>query len=493
MPDDRISRADILTPYRQKDFENTLRLLDKYLNQEGSTDREGGWALKMQALCYAAQGLFTRAYPKIDASIEVFQSRQLAADEGSSWLCKGGFYWEELKLDDCRLAYDRADACLKQALAAATAPEVVADIEHRQLLLDIGQAQCYNELHQFDRAEPLFQSVLQKLPATDDYYPVALINLAVGYCYDSLRLKPKYEACRKTLRRAIRLQQRRLRREPDSELAHNSLAGTWGFEPNERSYNPLDITQTDQNYTALVMGDVSMSWQAARAVAQSNIAGLTTPDGGPIVTLSAIQAKVGDVARMPVSLGVLVDKSIFSFQFKFSANPGDLEFLGVSSDNSADNLTILANPEKNLVGGYSTQNLTDGVVCYLDFKILREIADETTVELTEVQLNEEYALASKGTVATQKVYSLQQNNPNPFNPSTTIRYQIPKAGRVALRIYNSAGQLVKTLVEAEQQPNDYQIVWDGKNDNGEAVVSGVYFYRLESGDFGQTNKMVMLK
>ncbi len=90
-------------------------------------------------------------------------------------------------------------------------------------------------------------------------------------------------------------------------------------------------------------------------------------------------------------------------------------------------------------------------------------------------------------------YGLRQNYPNPFNPSTAIRYQIPKTGRVSVRIYNSAGQLVKTLVDATQQPNHYEVVWDGKNDNGEAVVSGVYFYRLESGDFGQTNKMVMLK
>jgi hypothetical protein len=90
-------------------------------------------------------------------------------------------------------------------------------------------------------------------------------------------------------------------------------------------------------------------------------------------------------------------------------------------------------------------------------------------------------------------YALHQSYPNPFAASTKIRYQIPTPGHVSLHVYNSVGQLVRTLVDAELDANRYEADWDGKNDRGEPVVSGIYFYRLESGDFGQTNKMVLVK
>lgn len=90
-------------------------------------------------------------------------------------------------------------------------------------------------------------------------------------------------------------------------------------------------------------------------------------------------------------------------------------------------------------------------------------------------------------------YSLRQNYPNPFNPATTIAYQLPAVGKVTLKVYNSVGQLVKTLVNEEQQPDRYEVRWDGKNASGESVSSGIYFYRMTVNGFDQTNKMILLK
>jgi hypothetical protein len=85
--------------------------------------------------------------------------------------------------------------------------------------------------------------------------------------------------------------------------------------------------------------------------------------------------------------------------------------------------------------------------------------------------------------------------PNPFNPTTAIKYSIAKAGRVSLRIYNAAGQLVRTLVDEEQspRPEGYTAVWDGLGNRGEEVATGVYFYKLTAKEFTQTKKMVLLK
>ncbi|MCK4774745.1 MAG: T9SS type A sorting domain-containing protein, partial [Candidatus Krumholzibacteria bacterium] len=83
----------------------------------------------------------------------------------------------------------------------------------------------------------------------------------------------------------------------------------------------------------------------------------------------------------------------------------------------------------------------------------------------------------------------------PFNPTTTIRYSIAERGRVTLRVYNVAGQLVKTLVEEEQSPETASraVTWDGRNQAGHAVSSGVYFYKLAAKGFNKTKKMILLK
>ena len=90
---------------------------------------------------------------------------------------------------------------------------------------------------------------------------------------------------------------------------------------------------------------------------------------------------------------------------------------------------------------------------------------------------------------------LGDNYPNPFNPTTTIRYGIATRGHVSLRVYNAAGQLVKTLVDGvvTPRPGGYSVDWRGDSDAGSTVASGVYMYRLVAGKYRLTKKMVLLK
>jgi hypothetical protein len=90
--------------------------------------------------------------------------------------------------------------------------------------------------------------------------------------------------------------------------------------------------------------------------------------------------------------------------------------------------------------------------------------------------------------------SLSQNRPNPFNPTTTIEFTVKERANVQLRIYNVAGQLVRVLVNDAKTPGEvHTATWDGRNDAGQSVSSGVYFYKLVAGSFVQTKKMVLLK
>ncbi len=90
-------------------------------------------------------------------------------------------------------------------------------------------------------------------------------------------------------------------------------------------------------------------------------------------------------------------------------------------------------------------------------------------------------------------FELAQNYPNPFNPSTTIRYALPAPMEINLSIYNVLGQRVRTAVSGRQLAGGHTLVWDGTNDVGKPVASGVYFYRLKAGPFVKTRKMMLIR
>jgi FlgD Ig-like domain/Cohesin domain len=90
-------------------------------------------------------------------------------------------------------------------------------------------------------------------------------------------------------------------------------------------------------------------------------------------------------------------------------------------------------------------------------------------------------------------YRLLQNHPNPFNAGTLIKYELPQAGPVSVKIYNLTGQEILEMVNAVQQPGRYQINWNGRDSRGETVPSGVYIYRLQAGSFVQTQRMIVVR
>lgn len=92
-----------------------------------------------------------------------------------------------------------------------------------------------------------------------------------------------------------------------------------------------------------------------------------------------------------------------------------------------------------------------------------------------------------------KDYDLKQNFPNPFNPSTNIEFTVPEQGQVELQIFNVLGQKVRTLVSEKLQAGNFTATWNGTDESGKLVSSGVYFYKLTAGEFSQTRKMVFLK
>jgi len=109
----------------------------------------------------------------------------------------------------------------------------------------------------------------------------------------------------------------------------------------------------------------------------------------------------------------------------------------------------------------------------------------------EIEVGRVLLSNAAGSVPTS--YGLNQNFPNPFNPSTEISFDLPKASQVELSIFNVLGQEVRSLVNRTMEAGKHTITWDGLNGSGTQVSSGVYFYRLSAGSFSDTKKMMLLK
>jgi len=111
--------------------------------------------------------------------------------------------------------------------------------------------------------------------------------------------------------------------------------------------------------------------------------------------------------------------------------------------------------------------------------------------------SDDYFMLTSGAtpVENQKplVYGLAQNFPNPFNPQTEIRFDLPHAGSTRLRVYDLRGRLVKDLVSGHMGAGNHSVVWKGRDNGGRQVASGVYYYKIDSGKFSETKRMTLVK
>jgi len=115
-----------------------------------------------------------------------------------------------------------------------------------------------------------------------------------------------------------------------------------------------------------------------------------------------------------------------------------------------------------------------------------------SLRLDRVRLNEGM-IPVRIAAEVPKAYRLAQNCPNPFNPETVIRYDLPEAGSVRLTVYALTGQVVRRLVDGDRSAGRYSVVWDGRDEDGRDVASGVYLYRMVAGEYRGARKLVLVR
>ena len=141
-----------------------------------------------------------------------------------------------------------------------------------------------------------------------------------------------------------------------------------------------------------------------------------------------------------------------------------------------------------------------GDIVRLVFRVLRDFEDNARFEIANGLVFDPQQLANPlaGGVldiqTTPTEFALLQNFPNPFNPETTIGYELSESADVTLQIYNVVGQVIRTLIASEPQSvGRYQVRWDGMDDRGVPVSSGIYFYQISAGKFQDVRKLMLLK
>lgn len=313
-------------------------------------------------------------------------------------------------------------------------------------------------------------------------------------------------------------------------------SGDWYFEPDSVLIHDLNNDRID-DFLAVRMGDVNADWSpdagspllmaaAGSRTGDNSRETVTRPENlsTPIQTVSVTipHDSVGidaDSVLVPIEVAEFNDIGAISLRITFDDTI--LAYDKLESNCSAYFTSNLVDDEIRIewydgTGGSNPLNLGEGDLLTLHFEVLGEEGEMSGLDITDQSSIADAAGDPIGTVyfgdgsvtvvnvtgideddTMPGAYRLYHCWPNPFNPSTRIRFDIPGGNgsevRTALRIYNIAGQLVRTLVNRPLNPGRYDIVWDGRNDAGLTVASGVYFYRFEAGRHTDTKKMVLLR
>jgi len=227
------------------------------------------------------------------------------------------------------------------------------------------------------------------------------------------------------------------------------------------------------------------------------------------VTLASGKLKIPDGAIQPLGfielpVNLVNGNNIYSFEAEINFDSEILQYESVVFSAALSGYVKQSNTIENkliIVGAATNPGISEGNFATVKFSLKPNVsAEDTRIILSKLRLNENAVVANSdtalisiinsipGDVSLPTEYLLSQNYPNPFNPATTIKYQLPEASHVTLKIYNVMGELVQVLID-EEKPAGYHHA----DFNAARLSSGIYFYRISSGSFTDIKKMILVK
>jgi len=290
-------------------------------------------------------------------------------------------------------------------------------------------------------------------------------------------------------------------------LPDHASTGEWRFDPSDTSFILTENTIID--FKAFLLGDVNGDWAEPRSKSDSlgTIADVVLDFDTPITNQDGF-------IEVPVTV-TNVKEPLYTFILNISYDSKYLTYQETNKTNLTEKFEMVANGKDSAIVHIAMAGIKgvekDGEILRLVFKGNRSNISETdmALEITRAIINDYEIIndnngqiglpkqqAEAEIISIPEQFCLHSNYPNPFNPTTAIKYALPIDKNnyfVTLKIYDALGRLVKTLVELNQASGSYQVIWDGRDMNGRTVTSGIYFYTIQAGDFRMTKKMVLIR
>lgn len=273
----------------------------------------------------------------------------------------------------------------------------------------------------------------------------------------------------------------------------DSHAGEWVFNPETISYDSIIMDQSNQNYQGFIISDVDVSFGYSGA-------GLlkTEPFENKIVT-QFIQPG----AEFSLPIDISSGKQMLSLDLDLKYDRQTLEFLRIETTALTRNIQLAHNTnfdDRLLIGAYTQNPVTGpGTLLFIVFRAKAAAGQQTELSMNNFLINNTpmplatVNLAVEDPTQRPEKFQLLQNYPNPFNQSTTIPYVVSRQEHIKAVIYNTLGAAIKTLIDAEVSPGKYVLIWDGKDESGNSVASGVYFCKASLSANTHNIKVIYMK
>jgi len=286
-------------------------------------------------------------------------------------------------------------------------------------------------------------------------------------------------------------------------IAVDPPIATWGFDPGNYSYRPIDADKADQDFAGVIFGDVTLSWGSS-----SSVLAKSTGDGRIDFGGYCFDA-VGNI-HVPITSDRDLMLGMLDWSIEFDSTLFTLESLNSRFLEQGD--CHYANGQIKIVWVYLGEEEiihADESICELILMPLSEHGigklsfvgenylangNEEPYDFTyvDIQLNLMLlSISENGALPTET--TLYPNYPNPFNPRTMISYYLKENGDVTVHIFNLRGESQRSYHYPNQAAGFYQLEWNGKDSQGLAVPSGIYFYQLRHEGFSQMKRMVLMK
>jgi len=271
----------------------------------------------------------------------------------------------------------------------------------------------------------------------------------------------------------------------------------WTYAPDSICYPDLNTDYTNENYRGILYGDVTGNWAAGQIASlhkgSKNNEIISIPD--------KLFAVPGDTIEVPFTLSE-GEANAFSLGLVIEYDPQIIEVISVDKTSLTEDW-LMSHCAKNgilRIGLAGARSIKKGIPLKIKFHVKKSQTSpiETKIKLVEVQVNENCIndlVSTQLTISEElaRFYKLSESYPNPFSTYTTIEYFLPTKSRVTLTIYNLCGEVVKVLVNKVQESGTHKVCWDGKDDKGELLPNGIYFYELRTPEFRMCKKCIVVR